>query len=189
MPGPVTVLRPSASPSVFTVPNPYALPGARDQTQVQVGRTVVFGDSYSNAVRKGLDGWPTLLQRKGVSRSVEVHAWGGATVGGPRPRDLAAQVARSEAEHRRFGEGDVAVVYIGYNDVKDGLDLRASWATYAHLADRLVGLGATAGGRRLFLALLHDWSCNPGVAPGLRPGLRSRVLAWNDLVRDYAAAP
>ncbi len=187
VPGPVTAPTPPAPPAL-AVPNPYAPPGARDRTGVRVGRTVVFGDSYSNAARKGVEGWPALLRRKGVTRSVEVYARGGATAGGPRPRDLAAQVARFEAERGRFGEGDLAIVYIGYNDVDNGLDLAASWAAYARLADRLVDLGATAGGRRLFVTLLHDWGRNPGVAPGLRAGLRARVLAWNDLVRRYAAA-
>jgi lysophospholipase L1-like esterase len=184
VPRPITVPAPTALPSVFTVPNPYALPGTRDRTDVRVGRTIVFGDSYSNAVRKGVEGWPTLLQRKGVTRSVQVYAKGGATAEGPRPRDLAAQVARFEAEHGRFGKGDLAIVYIGYNDIDGGLDLAASWAAYARLTDHLLALGATAGGRRLFVTLLHDWSRNPGAAPGLR----GQVLAWNDLVRGYAAA-
>jgi hypothetical protein len=58
------------------------------------------------------EGWPTLLRRRGLIRSVQVYARGGATAGGTRPRDLAAQVAHFEAEHGRFGEGDLAIVYI-----------------------------------------------------------------------------
>jgi lysophospholipase L1-like esterase len=152
---------------VFAAPNPYVLLGARDRTAVRVGRTIVFGDSYSNTVRKRIEGWPTLLQRRGPTRLVEVYARGGATAGGTRPRDLAAQVARFQAGHGRFGEGDLAIVYIGHNDIDGGLDLAASWTAYARLTDHLLALGATAGRRRLFVTLLHDWSRNPGAAPGL----------------------
>ena len=175
---------PAPVPSGFAVPNSCPTPDARDPTQVRVGRTIVFGDSYSSAVRKGVEGWPTLLWRKDVTCSVEVYAKGGATAGGSRPRDLAAQVAHFEAASGRFGEGDLSIVYIGYNDVQGGRDLAASWAAYARLVDRLVELGATAGGRRLFVTLLHDWGRNPGA----QPGLGDRVRDWNDFVRAYAAS-
>jgi phospholipase/lecithinase/hemolysin len=93
-------------------------------------------------------------------------------------------VARFEAAHGRFGEGDLAIVYLGYNDIAGGLDPAASRAAYARLADRLIGLGANEGGRRLFVTVLHDWGRNPGA----QPGLRGHVRAWNDFVRAYAAS-
>jgi hypothetical protein len=181
--GPVGPTMPPESPVAFAVPNPYALPDARQPTDVRVERTVVFGDSYSRQYRNDIPGWPALLERKGVTRSVAVYARGGATTAGLRPSDLAGQVARFRAERGRFGPGDLVILYIGYNDIDGASDLAPSEAAYARLADELLELGAGSGGRRLFVTLLHDWSRNPGADRGLR----GRVLAWNGFVLTYAA--
>ena len=166
----------------FAVANPYARPDARTVADVRVGRAIVFGDSYSSRGPRPFDPWPRLLRREGLFADLDSYARGGATAGGSGYKSFTDEVDSWEAADGTFREGDLTLVYLGYNDIASGLDLDRSKSVMGRQLERLRSAGATADERRLFVMLLHDWSRNPGG----RPEQRAAVESWNRYLVDYA---
>jgi phospholipase/lecithinase/hemolysin len=188
---------PSSPPSAPVV-NPYAADG--DSTPSQLGNLVVFGDSYSNPnqnVRPGVTVWPF---RMGAD-TVDIYTKGGASardenVGwlfngtGNADNTFKNQVDRWAADAVPQKSNDLTVAFFGYNDIMEaGNDLSVSLADYGTQVDRLIDGGVTAGDRKLFVTLVHDWSQVPRELAAVAGGAESkqgRVDQFNQGVVDLA---
>ena len=161
-------------------PAHLAMAGER---RAALGSVLVFGDSYSVPYWKQVRNWAEQLRAAGKVVVSANHAVSGATAsGGGGTGTFAGQLDAWFRGGARLA--DTTIVYFGHNDVHRGLDLAKARAAYAKGIDWLVAAGATQGGRRLLLALIHDWSRNPGAGPSHR----SRVATWNQGVRAVAKA-
>jgi|GEM_PF-1109751 len=146
----------------------YATAGS--DTPDKLGRLTVFGDSYSD-----LNGrwtrpdqvWSARLVNSVPGASLNSLARSSASaldggVYGDPTNDFKTQVDRWAAGPN-LDSNELTIVYMGYNDVNMlGLgDHGASIADYETQVQRLIGGGATASERRLFLTLLHDFGTVP----------------------------
>ena len=147
---------------MFEVPNPYAIAGADSVDDVRVDRLFVFGDSYSQPVRRNVVSWPGLLDQSGRVGDVTNFAVGGATAIDDNNITFAMQVDAYEAQGQRPNGGDLTVTYFGYNDVDQLRDISTSIADYREQLDRLRSLGSTGNDQRLFVTLITDWGRSPG---------------------------
>lgn len=184
-------------------PNPYA--GTNDTRPTRLGRLVVMGDSYSATNQTFRPGVVVWHKRLGADRHA-LYAKSGAsardenvnhlfTGRGDPNNTLKSQVDRYEADIANgvvVPQGnDLVTVYMGHNDVLERRnDLTVSLADYAEQVDRLLGGGAAAGDRKMFVTLIHDWS---GVPQELatqteeaRAAMRARVDRFNNGVVDIA---
>lgn len=173
------------TPPVASVPNPYALGGDTEPTRL--GNLVVFGDSYStpSGNRPGVVVWNNRLG----ADSVERYAQGGATATDEAGsnRTLRQQVSRWLGGGRAQAANDLAVVYMGHNDVDDGLDIGVALRDYGQEVDRILGNGAGSGDRKLFVTLIHDWSGTPAtLAAGDVAATRGAVNRLNRGIVDIA---
>lgn len=172
---------PAPSPSSpFSVANPFALAGATRTDQVRVDDLRVFGDSYSVASYQSTKSWMRSLAGLGVVADWQTYAFGGARATSGYARSFDRQIDNWLAGGTAIGNGDLTVVYLGYNDL--GRDLAVARSDYREGIDRLVAAGAAGNGRRLFVTQLHDWSRNPGVT-GIDT---AEVRGWNDFVAGVA---
>jgi phospholipase/lecithinase/hemolysin len=145
------------------VPNPYAAAG--DTAPTNLGRLVVFGDSYSNdnnTLRPGVRSWSRRLGASASSNYARGTATAGDQAADGTANDLRTQVDRWFADGLPQGANDLAVAYLGYNDIQvTERDLAASLAAYGREVDRLLAAGVGAGDRKMLLTLVHDWSQVP----------------------------
>ena len=149
-------------------------------------RLVVFGDSYSTD-NFPFPVWPELLRRWQVVGGLRSYAMAGATAGrsflaSPSRRTFTGQLL-AFARDGGSAEGDLTIVYFGYNDLRAGDPARAM-SDYASHVRNLVRLGAGRPPGRLFLTLIHDRSRNPD----RYDVQRADVLAWNRSVAQLAAS-
>jgi phospholipase/lecithinase/hemolysin len=150
------------------------------------GTLLVFGDSYSVALRNRVRGWPWLLQSTGDVRLLGDLALSGATAENlPAARSTFKEQVDTWLRGSLKGRAaDVTAVYFGYNDVKSTRPLLAAKVAFAAQVDRLVAAGVARNGRRLLLVQIHDISRNP-----LTRGYgRARVQDWNRHVAAVARA-
>lgn len=189
-------------PIIVSTPNPYADGG--DPEPTQLGQLTVFGDSYSviSSARPGVNTWAYRLDRTSGG-TLNIYARSGASASDPNPNPppsvndtLAKQVDNWVSD---LGDGsadpqegnDLAVVYLGHNDVSDGSDLDNSLSEYEEQVDRLLDLGVGDGDRKLFVTLIHDFSQVPqqriAVAAGA-PSIQPNVNEYNDGIVDIANA-
>ena len=191
-------LGPVARAAAFTVPNPYAT----DTAEFSIPRLIVFGDSYSS-VNTVLPFWKwstQLYYDTGQARAMVNMAGGGSTggnYGSPTNDTFGAQVGRLSATPQ---DGDLTVVYFGYNDMTRSV-ISSSWpgiakplADYRAALQQLIRAGYASGNRRVLLILPHDWSRVPrftGVDKRLAPAVHRNILQWNagvaKLAQDNAA--
>lgn len=182
----------STTTSPFAVRNVYALPGATKPTQVKVGRLIVFGDSFSDANFASGSGrpysnWAQKLVQLKVATTLEDYA-----VSGSKARDdnggnrLSQQVDRFLATDPTYAANDLAVVFIGYNDVGFRPNLEASEAGFQTQVKRLLDTGLRNNYRRLFVPVLFDNSKAPGngTFPSFTP-TRDNVKEWKSFLEDY----
>ena len=78
----------------------------------------------------------------------------------------------------------LTVIYIGYNDIRTFGTLTTPLAHYATQIDRLITAGATATGKYIVLALVHDF----GSIPAGESAWTTRTPIWNTGVADLADA-
>ena len=78
----------------------------------------------------------------------------------------------------------LSVIYIGYNDIRSFGDFTGPIADYAAEIDRLIAAGATAGGKYVILALVHDF----GSIPAGETAWTTRTPIWNTAVAGLAAS-
>lgn len=78
----------------------------------------------------------------------------------------------------------LTIVYIGHDDIRTQLMQTASLDDYGDELDRLIAAGATASGRAICLALVHDFSS----VPGAEAGWDIRTGAFNSGVQALADA-
>ncbi len=170
----------------FSVPNPYALPGATTVDEVRVTRATIFGDSYSVRNSWPFQVWDERLEAEGVFNEVDNRSIGG-TAAASRRKPFKALVDAWMQDDGAFGPGELALVYLGHNDIGDGSHparLAQSKDAFRTEVDRLVAAGATAPNRRLFLLLIHDWGKSPGHP---RPNIAHQLtLDWNNFLISYA---
>jgi hypothetical protein len=149
-----------------------------------LGTLTTFGDSYTQTKWYTVTTWAEQLRRAGAVSGLANYAKAGATAGGA---NNGRATFDGQLDEWQRGGGRLTrrtVVYFGYNDVNRRLDLAASGRAYAAGVDRLIRARANADGRRVLLALIHDWSRNP---TGF-PSQRARVDTWNRTVRNVARA-
>ncbi len=155
--------------SPFSTPNPYALPGATTVRDVQVGRAIVFGDSYSitrddpygGHSRWPFEMWNEQLVREGVFAELANYAIGGSIARTCRNRSLCRQYRNWRTEDGSFRDGDLTILYFGQNDLRQPDQIDASISSYRKYLKRLQGDGATDGGRKIMVALIPDWGKRP----------------------------
>lgn len=150
----------------------------------ELGTLLVFGDSYSEATRSGVPSWAEQLRRAGAVQILANFARSGATAAGS---GMGRGTFDGQLdEWTRLGQrlARRTVVYFGYNDINRRLDLGVSGRAYAAGVDRLLRAGANRGGRKVILAVIHDWSDRPAAKSGDAP----RVAVWNRTVRAIAQA-
>lgn len=175
--------------------NPFATPGATSFNEVKVKTLRVYGDSYSaldyTDTRNTIN-WATELGKRGRAERVDNYAIGGARAASGRYNSLDRQISASMQGNNPIGSGDalnadLAVVYLGYNDIgpRGSSDaLRSARAGYFDGINTLIRAGATSGNNRIFLTQIHDWSRNPRNDPSTA----SQIVMWNDFVAIQANA-
>ena len=206
----------------FTVPNVYAT--GVDGYATEIGQLNVFGDSYSDENARNnadFDTWAERMVARTGGGSLNSFAKGEASANstnvyatGPDDEDvnntLKNQVDLFEAAGSGFAANDLTVIYMGYNDVnklwKDA-DRQSALNDYETELNRLIDGGATAGDRKVFLTLIHDWNATPKevarVEKEMQPGQtcankgysveecsykRGRTIEWNDRLIEMANA-
>lgn len=175
--------------------NPFAAPGATTFSEVKVKTMRVYGDSYSAldfTEPRGTINWATELRNRGRVERVDNYAIGGARAAKGTSTAFDRQVNASLNSNNPIGagdplNGDLAVVYFGYNDIgrtgsADGL--RSARAGYFDGINTLIRAGATNGRNRIFLTQIHDWSRNPRNDPSTA----GQVVQWNDFIAAQANA-
>ena len=182
----------STKPRAFTVRNVYAKPGATRNTDSQVGRLILFGDSYTDlAFSVGYSNWAEQLERSGLAGSLESYAIAGGKArpeAGPKP--LSVQINNFLATSPTFGSNDLTAIFLGFNDVGFNTDMPASIAAFNAQAQRLLTAGVTKNDRRLFVMNLFDNSRAPGnnppeTFPDFSPE-RVDVVRWNRNLEAFA---
>lgn len=179
-----------AAPPGALAGNPFAAPGATSFDQVKVKTMRVFGDSYSAldyTDTRGTINWATELQNRGRVERVDNYAIGGARAAKGPSTAFDRQINAALSGNNPIGNGDLAVVYFGYNDIgingsSDGL--RSARAGYFDGLSTLIKAGATTGNNRIFVTQIHDWSRNPRNDPKTA----GQVVAWNNFIADQANA-
>lgn len=179
-----------AAPPGALAGNPFAAPGATSFNQVKVKTLRVFGDSYSAldfTETRGTINWATELQNRGRAERVDNYAIGGAGAAKGTSTAFDRQVNSALTGNNPIGDGDLAVVYLGYNDI--GINgsqdnLRRARAGYFDSLNTLVNAGASSGNNRIFVTQIHDWSRNPRNDPRTA----GQVVAWNNFVAEQANA-
>lgn len=157
------------SGSPFSTPNPYALPGATTVRDVQVGRAIVFGDSYSitrddpygHHSRWPFEMWNEQLVREGLFAELANYAIGGSIARSCRRRSLCTQYRNWRASDGTFRDGDLTILYFGQNDLRNPGRINSSIGSYRKYLKRLRRDGATADGRKMMVALIPDWGKRP----------------------------
>jgi hypothetical protein len=99
------------------VTNPYN--GGGGIGDVEIGKLTVFGDSYSALRRKSFPNWAEQLRNEGDVATIDGYARSGAiaaTVGDNRFRN---QYNLWTSTSPTFGDNDLTVIYLGYNDIDD----------------------------------------------------------------------
>jgi hypothetical protein len=170
--------------------NPFAPAGARSYDEVRVGTLRVFGDSYSaldfTETRRTLN-WAKELHGRGRANDLELYAIGGARAAKGTSTAFDKQVETFRSGGTPVGDGDLSVVYFGYNDIgRNGSsdNLRAARAGYFDGINQLIAAGATDGRNRIFVTQIHDWSRNPNASDSTA----GQVVAWNNFVAEQANA-
>lgn len=170
--------------------NPFAPAGARSYDEVRVGTLRVFGDSFSaldfTETRRTLN-WAKELHGRGRSDDIEIYAIGGARAAKGTSTAFDRQVDTFRTGGTPMGDGDLSVVYFGYNDIgRNGSadNLRAARAGYFDGINQLIAAGATDGRNRIFVTQIHDWSRNPNASDSTA----GQVVAWNNFVAEQANA-
>lgn len=179
-----------AAPPGALAGNPFAAPEATSFDQVRVKTLRVFGDSYSAldfTDTRGSINWATELQKRGRAERVDNYAIGGARAAKGTTTAFDRQVNSALRGNNPIGDGDLSVVYFGYNDIgingsTDGL--RSARAGYFDGINTLINAGATNGNNRIFVTQIHDWSRNPRNDPRTA----SQVVAWNNFIAERANA-
>lgn len=179
-----------AAPPGALASNPFAAPGATSYDQVRVKTLRVFGDSYSSPAftdSRGSINWATELQNRGRAERVDNYAIGGAAAAKGTSTAFDRQVDSALKGNNPIGNGDLAVVYFGYNDIgingsADGL--RRARAGYYDSLNTLIDAGASSGNNRIFVTQIHDWSRNPRNDPKTA----GQVVSWNNFIADQANA-
>lgn len=153
---------------------------------------VVFGDSYTDLdFSVGYSNWAEQLERSGFVGDLESYAIaGGKARPEPGPRPLSVQLDKFIATSPTFDNGDLTVVFLGFNDVAFNTDMAASTAAFTAGVNRLIAAGATKNDRRIFLMNLFDNSRAPGKHPpkdfpSFSPE-RVDVTRWNRHLEGYA---
>jgi phospholipase/lecithinase/hemolysin len=163
----------------LTFPNPYVV------TKVGGRRLIAFGDSYTDTVAgQRTYMWPRkMVDEEHFSTLTDMAEIGAtcayATVNG-RLRTLRQQVALFKASGIAYGANDATVIYFGQNDINQlSSPMETSLAELTSAFDKVVVRGATAGNRRVLVALLHDITKNPNPGDGPRMNLWwSAIEAW-----------
>ncbi|MEZ5662309.1 MAG: GDSL-type esterase/lipase family protein [Burkholderiaceae bacterium] len=178
------------APASALATNPFAPAGARSYDEVHVGTLRVFGDSYTSidyTQSRGTSNWAVELQTRGRTTGLENYAIGGAKAAKGASIAFDRQLDTFGATGTPIANGDLSIVYFGYNDIgRHGSsdNLRAARAGYYDGVNRLIAAGATNDKNRIFLTQIHDWSRNPRNDPGTA----SQVVAWNNFVGEQANA-
>lgn len=178
------------APPGALVNNPFAPAGARSYDEVRVGTLRVFGDSFSaldfTETRRTLN-WAKELYGRGRADDLEIYAIGGARAAKGTTTAFDKQVDTFRASGTPMGDGDLSVVYFGYNDIgRNGStdNLRAARAGYFDGINQLIAAGATNGRNRIFVTQIHDWSRNPNASDSTA----GQVVDWNNFVAEQANA-
>jgi len=166
---PHLALAAGGSGSPFSTPNPYALPGATTVRDVQVGRAIVFGDSYSitrddpygRYSRWPFEMWNEQLVREGLFAELANYAIGGSIARTCRDRSLCRQYRNWRTDDGSFRDGDLTILYFGQNDLRRPDLLDGSIASYRKYLRQLQRDGATDGGRKIMVGLIPDWGKRP----------------------------
>ncbi|WP_159710694.1 SGNH/GDSL hydrolase family protein [Geminicoccus flavidas] len=166
-------------------------------------RLVVIGDSYSDPdydTSNGLPStpnWAEILVSRDRAVSMVNYARSGATAmtyaGAPARGTFKSQLDLFLA-NPRYGDDDITVVYLGYNDIARSTDPQARWQTLAPAkadfrvgVDRLLTAGAATGKRRLLIAAVHDWSRKPNSRAEYLPRTREWLTFTYDFVNKRRA--
>ena len=158
--------------------NVYEQDNASAVADVEIDRLISFGDSYSDVPRSDDFKWVRKLTAAVPSDGLDSFA-----VAGAKARDhFNSQVNRFFRGGGTFSGRDLTSVYLGYNDVLAGGPLDEGKSDYRAEVRRLIDAGATADGRRIFLALIHDIS----KAPDPISSTEALVDDWNEFVAGFA---
>ncbi len=170
--------------------NPFAPEGASSFNEVRVGTLRVFGDSYSAldyTETRRTGNWALQLHERGRAEQAEIYAIGGARAAKGTSTAFDKQLEAFRRGGTPMGDGDLSVVYFGYNDIGRGGsadNLRAARAGYFDGVNELIRAGATNGNNRIFVTQIHDWSRNPNASDNTA----GQVLAWNSFIAEQANA-
>jgi len=164
-------------------------------------RLVVIGDSYSDPnydttnTSAVIPNWAEILVSRGRAASMANYALSGATaldyanapVRGTFKKQLDLFLANP-----RYGDDDITVVYMGYNDIARSTDVRwtnlmQSKADFRVGVDRLLTAGAARDKRRLLIVAVHDWSRKPNSRAEYLPRTREWLTFTYDFVNKRRA--
>jgi phospholipase/lecithinase/hemolysin len=178
----------SGGSGASAVTSPFSADGSSALGSVHVNTMRVFGDSYSDpsfTSSLGSSNWSQLLVGKGLVTTNANYAIGGARASSGEVRAFDQQLNTALGNGTGIADGDLSVVYLGYNDIgrtgsPDGL-AKATAGYKAGIA-RLVAAGAANENRRIFVTQLTNWSRGPGVSDGTE----QQVIAWNNTLAGIA---
>lgn len=164
---------PKAPDTPAATPNPFSTSPTGSSDAVQINVLRAFGDSYTGEDYSSIYGtknWTRELRGLVPITKIENYGYGGAKAADGEANSFSLQLSRWEKSGSAPSAQDLAIVYLGYNDIgrngKPADQFAASKAGYNNGVARLVAGGATAGTNRVFVTQIHDWSRNPGVNAG-----------------------
>jgi lysophospholipase L1-like esterase len=185
--------------AAFTVPNPYS--ATASVTKIDIRKVFAFGDSYTMPDRHSWHNWIEQIrfdQKNAYGRteaaSLQDYAKGSATAGvyPASINDLAHQVDVWLAVSQGYTDRDLAVIYLGYNDLNHAVR-DAGWsnfdlaiAEYKKQVQRIIAREGV-GQKRIFVVMPHDWGHTPYHESFDRADLvRQRTQEWNSKVAQMA---
>ena len=156
-------------------------------SKVDIGNLFVFGDSYSRLRRKPFPNWAEQLKNDGNVGNLRGYAISGAQANSGASPNLAQEITAWRNAKVPFRSGDATVVYFGYNDIDSNYaSFNNSRNGYFAAMNALIGKGANAGGRDIYVAMVHDWGSVPAYNGNAHEAAsyRSQTKLWNSFVKN-----
>lgn len=166
----------------------YAAAATEAAATARVNDLLVFGDSYSQLNRSSFPNWAEQLKSQGKVGRLVGYAKSGALAAKIGGNTFDRQIRLWRGDGGDVGSGDVAVVYLGYNDIDNFGSQTSSRAGLEAGIKALVAGGATTGGSRLLIVQPHDVGSTPkrNGSASSRSTYRQRTVSWNRFLGGIA---